>query len=327
MEFLLLLLVPVVLGALFSGGDDGDTDAAPNPESETGDVVRGVAADDSLTGGEGDDFMLGYRGDDTLVGLEGDDLIDGGLGDDQLFGGTGSDVLVGAAGNDSLQADEGDDLLVGGSGDDTLDGGDGDDILLGSTGADVMYGGAGDDVLDGISPTANNSLQDSFSDDRAAFGTAVRNQYGDDITEADIGRFLNDFESEEGDHAPDRLFGGPGDDFLTGNNGDTLTGGSGNDAFGINWVTGNAPVAITDYDTTLQAATTAPEALRIFVDDATIINPVLGLRDAADGTGVEVMVGLTVVANLQGVDVADVDLSSITMGVAGSTTITAAILL
>ncbi|WP_022703341.1 calcium-binding protein [Pseudorhodobacter ferrugineus] len=325
MEFLLLLLVPVALGALFSGDGDDSTDTPPNPETDDNDVVRGVAADDTLDGGDGSDLLFGYRGDDTLSGGAGDDLLDGGLGDDQIFGGAGEDVLVGAAGDDSLQGGRGDDALAGGAGDDTLDGGDGDDVLNGSTGSDVMYGGAGDDVIDGVSPTASRSLEDAFDDVRDEFSASMRSTFGTDVTDADIGRFLNDFASEEGTHGADALFGGAGNDQLIGNDGDTLTGGAGNDSFGVNWVTGNDPVAITDYDTTIQSGVTTPEALRIFVDDPTIVNPVLGLRDAADGSGVEVLVGLNVVANLQNVDVADINLGSITMGVTGTTVITQAI--
>lgn len=325
MELLLLLLVPVALGALFSGGGDDNTDTPANPETDGNDVVRGVAADDTLDGGAGNDLLLGYRGDDTLSGGAGDDLMDGGLDDDQLFGGAGEDVLVGAAGDDSLQGGGGDDLLMGGAGNDTLEGQDGDDLLLGSTGSDAMYGGAGDDVIDGISPTASRSLEDAFSDDRAEFSTALRSQFGTDVTDADIGRFLNDFASEEGTHGADSLFGGAGNDLLTANDGDTVTGGAGNDSFGINWVTGNDPVAITDYDTSIQAGGTTPELLRIFVDDPTITNPVLGLRAAADGSSVDVLVGTNVVANLQGVAIGNINLGSITMGVTGSSTITPAI--
>jgi len=318
MEILLLLLVPVLLGSLFIGGggteDGGDT--TPEPGADTNDVLRGTADDNSIGGGAGEDLIFGYRGDDTLSGDAGDDLVDGGLGDDLVLGGRGDDVLVGAAGDDSLQGNGGDDLLVGGAG---------NDVLLGSSGADVLYGGDGNDVLDGVAPTDTFTLQSALNIDPGEFGAALRAQVGSGVTDADARRFVDDVISEDGTLGPDVLFGGAGNDLLTGNNGDTLSGDDGNDSFGLNWVPGNAPVSITDYDTTLQADTLAPEWIRVFVDDTTIVDPVLGLRDAADGMSTEILVGLNVVATLQGVSAADVDLRSITMRVAGSDAITDAI--
>jgi Ca2+-binding RTX toxin-like protein len=312
MELMLLLLLPVVLGGvLLAGGDNDDNESEPDPETgprfgtSGDDLMRGAAEDNNLNGAAGDDLMFGYRGDDTLAGGLGDDLINGGLDDDVLQGGNGEDLLVGGQGNDNLQGGRGEDFLIGGSGDDTLDGGEDDDILVGSTGADSLYGGAGDDVLDGVSPEAGASLKtgvaalvEGFTEDaRVVFPT---------ITDADINRFLADFASEEGEHAPDALFGGAGEDALLGDNGDTLSGGADEDRFAVNWTTGNAPVQITDYDTV------ASEEILIVVSDNLPGPPVLGLRDSFDGSATQILVNGEVAATLTGVMSAQVNLAAIT---------------
>ncbi len=93
-------------------------------------VLSGGSAEDTLTGGDGDDQMNSGSANDVLYGEGGDDLLSGGSGSDALFGGTG------------------DDRLLGGSGEDYLDGGDGDDLLTGGTGADLFVFGNGDTISD-----------------------------------------------------------------------------------------------------------------------------------------------------------------------------------
>ena len=318
MELLLLLLLPVALGGLLlDGGGDDDDDAAPGGVQGTGgdDVMRGNSSANTISGRAGDDLIFGYRGDDTLSGGNGTDLLDGGIGDDVLIGGNGGDGLVGGAGNDLLQGNAGEDLLMGGAGDDTMEGGDGDDILLGSTGADQMFGGAGDDLMDGVSPIAGNSLNDAILGaeegspgsigNRGEFVSGFRELYDDRVTDADINRFLDDLVSEEGAHAPDALFGGAGEDALAGDNGDTLTGGADQDRFAVTWVSGNAPVVITDFVAMGEEFDVRLE------DDGTV--PTFGIRDAAGGAGLEVVVGGEVVAVLDNVTVATVFLGQFTI--------------
>jgi Ca2+-binding RTX toxin-like protein len=50
---------------------------------------------DVLYGGDGDDALFGQRGNDTITGGAGSDLLVGGVGDDWLDGGDGNDWLVG----------------------------------------------------------------------------------------------------------------------------------------------------------------------------------------------------------------------------------------
>jgi Ca2+-binding RTX toxin-like protein len=191
-------------------------------------VIGGSGAD-QLTGDAGDNLLVGGAGDDTLVGGAGNDTIEGGPGADHLTGGDGTDTLsyagdstgvvvdlaantasggeatgdvlggfehvTGGAGDDSLTGDAGDNVLVGGAGDDTLEGAAGNDTLFGGAGSDTLEGGADNDVLVG------------GADNQTATGTG------------------------------DVLDGGPGQDTLftgdetDGDAVDTVTGGSGDDAF------------------------------------------------------------------------------------------------
>jgi hypothetical protein len=124
-----------------------------------------------------------------------------------LSGGAGPDTLFGGPQDDDLYGDPGLDQLSGGGGDDTLDGGSGADTLSGSDGIDI------------VNYTA-----------RIAPVTAT------------LDGSANDGEAGEGDRIqPDveGVWGGDGDDTLTGNDGanglygfdgrDTITGGGGGD--------------------------------------------------------------------------------------------------
>lgn len=71
---------------------------------------------------------------------------------------------------------------------------------------------------------------------------------------------------------------------------DTLTGGDNQDMFAVTWVSGNAPVLITDFQALSEEFRVLPE------DDGSV--PGFGIRDAAGGAGLRVVVGGGVVATL-----------------------------
>ncbi|MEE2737404.1 MAG: calcium-binding protein [Planctomycetota bacterium] len=182
------------------GGSGNDTLLG----GEGNEYFNGGSGNDSLYGGAGNDTLDGGRHQDSLYGEQGDDLLlligghdklaQGGPGEDTISGqGThpvlntdyvswGDNWLTGDGGDDYLISGQGDDLLAGGTGDDTLIGMQGDDILYGDSGNDLMKGGPGSDILKG--------------------------EQGDDLLQGQGGN--------------DQLLGG--DDT------DTLSGGSGNDA-------------------------------------------------------------------------------------------------
>ncbi len=145
--------------------------------------------------------------------------------DETIFGGEGDDILA-ANGPMTLQAGAGADQISV-SGDATVYGDQDDDQIYigqdGETGAAALYGGDGNDALfnylggiDGLSTL-----------------------YGGDGND-----YLYDF------HPGDQMFGGDGDDRLTGADGLTMTGGAGNDLFDL-WANEMPPdgeaTVITDF--------------------------------------------------------------------------------
>ncbi|WP_250398536.1 calcium-binding protein [Synechococcus sp. MU1648] len=114
------------------------------------DTITGGDKNDYLHGNVGDDKLDGGLGNDRLLGGSDNDTIEGGKGNDSLFGWSGKDSLEGGNGNDYLKAEDGADTLDGGEGNDTLDGGEGNDTLNGGVGNDSLIGGDGSDRLRGL---------------------------------------------------------------------------------------------------------------------------------------------------------------------------------
>lgn len=189
-----------------------------------------AASRSDASGTEEDDMLLGGGENDLLSGLGGDDELRGEGGDDRILAGDGSDLAIGGAGADALFGEDGDDTLWGIDGDDTLDGGPGDDILRGDAGEDLLLPGAGAD---------------------AALGGA-----GDDEIS---GAF---FSADDLPDLPDRLDGGEGEDRITGDDGDLVTGGGGADILRVLGIDqpDATPVTITDFD--------PEEDTLVLVDDA-----------------------------------------------------------
>jgi hypothetical protein len=114
--------------------------ARTSTSDAAGDVITGVAYNES---------MFGNGGDDTLLGLAGDDALDGGTGADSLDGGAGMDSLLGGSEADTLAGGEGNDTLDGGAGADAMDGGAGDDLIVYDAADNFanVLGGSGYDFL------------------------------------------------------------------------------------------------------------------------------------------------------------------------------------
>ena len=68
----------------------------------------GFNSDDTIIGGDGNEYLYGKGGNDTLIGNKGDDIISGGDGNDILIGGEGNDELQGGSGNDTYVFGRGD---------------------------------------------------------------------------------------------------------------------------------------------------------------------------------------------------------------------------
>jgi Ca2+-binding RTX toxin-like protein len=243
---LLLLLPMLLLGGLVLGGPSGDDDGPDTPSEDAGDVDVGTSGSEELAGTALDDILLGAGGRDTIEGLAGDDVIAGEFNNDVLTGASGDDVVLGGGGNDFVDGSTGDGLLIGGAGTDTLTGGTGDDVPFGSSGSDVLRGGDGNDMLVGLE---FDRISGDLADSAATLRGAVTDTFGNTVTDQQVDRLVAGVRSGDvTERGPDQLEGGAGNDLLIGDDGDTMAGDDGVDAFGIAYSTGNAVTQITDFN-------------------------------------------------------------------------------
>jgi uncharacterized repeat protein (TIGR01451 family) len=215
--------------------------------SSGGDSLSGGAGNDTLNGGAGNDNLTGGANDDTLHGDAGLDGLSGGDGTDLLDGGTGSDLINGGDGADTADYSErtdpvtvflddgiyndgeaGENDNVGGDFDDVENvlGGDGDDTLIGSPQANVLYGSDGDDDLDG-GPGADMLFGGAGTADVADYSGRTGG------VSVSLDGVANDGAAIENDNVGgdiEGIYGGSGNDTLTGNGGDNFfDGGAGGD--------------------------------------------------------------------------------------------------
>ena len=195
---------------------DGTSSAAFDPlwTEPVSLALIGTAGNDTLNAG-----AVGY----LLDGGAGNDSLLGGLNDDQLFGGDGDDIAQAAEGDDFVSGDAGNDTLEGGTGEDVLDGGDGNDVLRGGAGADELAGGSGADAAD--------------------YGSAAAGIVGNLTT----GVATDGLGGTDTLDSIERIWGGTGNDSLTGSSIPTvpgfygLFGNAGNDTInGLGFVWNNA---------------------------------------------------------------------------------------
>jgi len=115
-------------------GDEGMTFVASTAglTFDVRDLVSGVERGDQFRVA-----VFGTDGDDVLTGVAGREneahYFNAGQGNDTVTGGNGDDFLVGGAGNDVLNGGAGDDSFIGGGGNDTIDGGTGFDTAIFTT--------------------------------------------------------------------------------------------------------------------------------------------------------------------------------------------------
>ena len=127
-------------------------------------IVGSLAGSDTLSFGPselGERFLFGLGGADQLTGGSGPDRLDGGAGTDNLNGGGGADWATHTGSTpvvtsllpagphqdgDTYTSIEG---LMGGLGDDVLIGNGGANTLQGLSGSDRLIGGGGADILNG----------------------------------------------------------------------------------------------------------------------------------------------------------------------------------
>ena len=205
--------------------------------------------DDYIYGGAGDDLLYGNSGNDKLYGEAGNDILYGGTGDDLLVGGTGNDNLNGGAGDDTyfFNIGDGEDTITEGKGNDRIVFGEGireEDIRISRDSRDLYLTNmeSGDRIrVQNFFSNADYIVEEVVFEDGTIWGLEeiydrARYYYGTDVRDVISG-------SDSNPNAPsledDYIYGGAGDDILSGNNGndelygeagnDTLNGGNGDD--------------------------------------------------------------------------------------------------
>jgi len=292
---------PDVIGSLL---DPPDTDTTGTPDEETpapgpdpsdtgvfptdslddpdGEIISGDSADDTIEGGDGNDFLYGYAGADDVSGADGNDQLHGAEGDDTLSGGEGNDVLHGEDGDDLGVGDAGNDELYGHNGADTLIGGGGADSLVGGAGNDVLEGGDDDDVLHGV--LGDDTLTGGDGADTLFGG------WGDDV--------VNGLADGVDDQVADYLNGGGGDDLIIAGGDDIVTAGSGADSIALgDWLSQEHQAEILDF-------AVEEDQLMLVYDDISGEEPEVALEaDEDDPSSQHVVmngVRIAVVANAEG---------------------------
>jgi Ca2+-binding RTX toxin-like protein len=221
---------------------DGET-----PAAGTGDRIRGGDGDDTAYGGLGSDIVDGNGHNDHLEGNNASDVVHGNAGEDAIAGGSFEQASAGTGrpdAGDLLFGDEGPDLLTGDnavltrttdpaattpvtrqrgfalghvvalldlgltpvantSGNDQMSGGDGQDVLYGQGGEDRAKGDGDDDYVEG--GQASDWIEGDLADDDLVGGSSTP---------------LNGSTGQQ--DTADAIFGGPGDDVVTGDNGAVL---------------------------------------------------------------------------------------------------------
>lgn len=177
--------------------------------------------------GRCDGLNATMMGTGVISGTSGNDVIVGSTLVDTITAGAGDDRICGLASNDSLSGEGGNDRIFGGLGGDTLSGGGGNDFEFGELGDDRFN--------EGSSPNGADRLDGGDGKDRAHYNQRSTNL---NVT---LDGAANDGAAGEGDNVlTERIFGGSGNDSLTGDaltnqidgggGNDTISGGGGKDA-------------------------------------------------------------------------------------------------
>jgi Ca2+-binding RTX toxin-like protein len=198
---------------------------------------------DTLIGGNGNDWLHGQGGVDQMFGGDGDDSLggDGGVyhggnGDDTLIRGTSAE-LFGDAGQDFLSYKGADVPIFVNLGDELANDGpagthnlahDDIEVILGGAKDDYLVGNANKDWLQG--DDGNDTLRGYGGKDRLLGGDGIDKLYGGDANDILDGGSSND--RLQGDAGDDVMYGKKGDDhfYAKGDGGvDRLIGADGND--------------------------------------------------------------------------------------------------
>lgn len=130
-------------------------------------VINSGFGDDTVVGGQWDDWLSNQGGNDVVTlgsGNDGFNGADDANGSDRVYGDGGNDQIWTYGGDDFIFGGTGDDTVYAGAGDDTIDLGDGSDFLNGLLGNDTVSGGLGRDIYtigkDAVDPNGVLTITD-----------------------------------------------------------------------------------------------------------------------------------------------------------------------
>ncbi len=229
-----------------------------------GDYIYVAAANDSINGGDGDDFIKNNSsatvnaagGNDVVFNWSTQSSINGGAGTDSIYNSYIDITINGGADNDTIYSyGSSNSIIDGGAGNDyilqgwitgsrrtgdysTLTGGDGDDTVDNYCGKNVsISGGAGNDYIENENATAWNSATQQYetvsSPDNATIdgGAGNDNIYNYGASVSISGGAGNDYINNYNDASNVTIDGGDGDDTVHNYGGKNVSilGGNGND--------------------------------------------------------------------------------------------------
>ncbi len=219
-------------------GGGGDVSYANHPVGIVGVTLNGVA-DDGVLGSESDNLDADIT---KITGNNVVNLLDGSAA-------TFAVTLIGGDGPDTLTGSDGSDSIDGGGGADTINAGLGNDVVTPGPGTDIYNGGGGSgDRLDysGDAGGMNLSINDGTNDGEGGLenvGATFENLFGgsgDDTLTGDVNA-----NTLAGNGGTDTIDGKGGADLIVGDpvlgpdgKCDLLRGGAGNDSFNIPFDTG-----------------------------------------------------------------------------------------
>ncbi|WP_376094559.1 hypothetical protein ACE7GA_01375 [Roseomonas sp. CCTCC AB2023176] len=270
-------------------------------------AVTGSAFADAIEGNSGSNRLKGGSGDDTIAGGDGVDSLDGGAGVDTLdytqgTGGVSLDLTIASNnatdGFGNRETVTGFERFLGTAFDDTFKGDDKAQTFATGAGSDVVDGGGGFDTLDLSQETGalGATFQISFDPTSGTISAVVTDSFGALNFVTSVEHFIG----TNGIH--DDLFGGDGNDMLTGNAGsevDQLFGGNGIDTVDYSFERGAQGIVV---DLRILGATAAAPNATDSYGDHDALQSIENVVGSAFGDSIDGGAEANVFSGLDGAD-------------------------